>query len=277
MILSESSSAARRPTSGFAPAPRPLVSLHAELQLDRRLRKLQRLHIGVGDDELDALHPGRDHAVDRVTAAAADTDHLDLRAAWGSRRDTECEFPRIDSLAPCSPHGYSVYYLQTTSKHRAQLRSQTLILRRPQDARAMGIQAACRWWRQTPAASARRASSTAAPGSRYAPEPAAGFRPHPAGRAAAPPPVMTQPAPNRLQHAALAQVFAQQVEELARARLQNLAEQTLRTMRAACPGWPFNSISACCDTDVTHRVAVEALQRLRLLHRQRAGPQQDRW
>ena len=78
--FSVSSSAACRPTFGSAPAPSPLVSLAADLQLDRRGVQLQRLQVGVGDDELDAVEPGRDHAVDGVAAAAADADDLDARA-----------------------------------------------------------------------------------------------------------------------------------------------------------------------------------------------------
>ena len=55
--------------------------LDAELQLDGRLRELERLAVGVGDDELDAFDAGADHAVDGVAAAAADADDLDPRAA----------------------------------------------------------------------------------------------------------------------------------------------------------------------------------------------------
>ena len=36
----------------------PLGQLGADLQLDRRLIEVQRLQIGVGDDELDAVEPG---------------------------------------------------------------------------------------------------------------------------------------------------------------------------------------------------------------------------
>ena len=78
MILSESSSAALRPTSGLAPAPKPVGQLHAELDLHRRAGEVQRLQIGVGDDELDAFHSGLNHAVDGVGAAAAHADHLDV-------------------------------------------------------------------------------------------------------------------------------------------------------------------------------------------------------
>ena len=50
----------------------------AELELDRRRGGAQRLEIGVGDDELHAGELGADHPVDRVRAAAAEADDLDL-------------------------------------------------------------------------------------------------------------------------------------------------------------------------------------------------------
>ena len=40
----------------------------------------QRLRVGVGADELHALHAAVDHVLDRVAAATADADHLDLGA-----------------------------------------------------------------------------------------------------------------------------------------------------------------------------------------------------
>ena len=83
MILSVSSSAALRPISGFAPAPRPLVSLLPNWNLHRRLRRFQRLQVGVRRDKLHALDLGADHAVDGVAAAAAHANHLDLRALMG--------------------------------------------------------------------------------------------------------------------------------------------------------------------------------------------------
>ena len=54
--------------------------LRADLNLDRRRIALQRLHVGVGDDELDAFEPDLHHPVDGVAAAAADADDLDARA-----------------------------------------------------------------------------------------------------------------------------------------------------------------------------------------------------
>ena len=80
MILSVSSSAAWRPTFGSAPAPSPLVSLLPICSLIGAGVGAQRLQVGVGDDELDAVEAGLHHAVDGVAAAAADADHLDARA-----------------------------------------------------------------------------------------------------------------------------------------------------------------------------------------------------
>src|SRR5256885_6103095 len=50
----------------------------AELQLHRRLRKLQRLQIGIRRDEFHALHFGANHSVDRVAAATAHADYFYL-------------------------------------------------------------------------------------------------------------------------------------------------------------------------------------------------------
>ena len=78
-MRSRSSSAAWRPISGFGARAQALGDARAELQLHFGLVALQRLRIGVGADELHALHALRDHVVDRVAAAAADADHLDYR------------------------------------------------------------------------------------------------------------------------------------------------------------------------------------------------------
>ena len=80
MIFSVSSSAAERPTFGSAPAPSPLVSLLPICSLTGAALMLQRLQVGVGDDELDAVEAGAHHPVDGVAAAAADADHLDAGA-----------------------------------------------------------------------------------------------------------------------------------------------------------------------------------------------------
>ena len=56
-----------------------LGQLGADLQLDGRRVRPQRLKVGVGDDELDALEAGLHHPVDGVAAAAADAHDLDAR------------------------------------------------------------------------------------------------------------------------------------------------------------------------------------------------------
>ncbi len=72
------SSAERRPISGFAPAPRPLVSALPKLDLVRRHVGFERLQVGVRDDELDAVEVAADHGVDGVAAAATDADDEDF-------------------------------------------------------------------------------------------------------------------------------------------------------------------------------------------------------
>ena len=78
--LSVSSSAACRPTFGIGAGAEPLRQLAADLDLVRRGVELQRLQVGVGDDELDAVESGLHHAVDGIAAAAADAHHLDAGA-----------------------------------------------------------------------------------------------------------------------------------------------------------------------------------------------------
>jgi hypothetical protein len=57
----------------------PLGQLRADLNLDWRGVVLQRLPIGIGDDELDAFESHERHAVDGVAPASADADDLDAR------------------------------------------------------------------------------------------------------------------------------------------------------------------------------------------------------
>ena len=70
----------------------PLGQLRADLELVGRGIELQRLQVGVDDDELDAVEAGGDHAVDGVAAAAADADDLDPGAGadLGIERQTQC-------------------------------------------------------------------------------------------------------------------------------------------------------------------------------------------
>ena len=79
-MRSRSSSAAARPISGLAPAPRPLVISPPIAARFLRCHILQRLGVGVGADEIHALHLHVvNHVLDGVTATAANTDHLDDR------------------------------------------------------------------------------------------------------------------------------------------------------------------------------------------------------
>ena len=56
-----------------------LGDLRAHLDDARRLRHGQRLRVGVGDDEIDALQSGGDHVVDGIAAGAADAEDGDAR------------------------------------------------------------------------------------------------------------------------------------------------------------------------------------------------------
>ena len=51
--------------------------LLADVELDVRIGHEKGLCVGVDRDELDALEPGLDHAVDGVDTSAADADDLD--------------------------------------------------------------------------------------------------------------------------------------------------------------------------------------------------------
>src|SRR5205814_8048049 len=57
----------------------PAGQLAADVELDVGVAHEQRLRVGVDGDELDALEPDLDHAVDGVDAATADSDDLDDR------------------------------------------------------------------------------------------------------------------------------------------------------------------------------------------------------
>ena len=62
---------------GVRARAQPFRQLRAQLQLHWRLRKLQRLQVGIGGDEFDALDLRADHAVDGVRSAASHADHFD--------------------------------------------------------------------------------------------------------------------------------------------------------------------------------------------------------
>ena len=95
-----SSSAAWRPMSRIGAGAQTARHLAADLNLDLRRVELQRLQIGVGDDELDALEAGLNHPVDGVPAAATDADDFDPGAGPGFVGQLQAEILR--SAAACS-------------------------------------------------------------------------------------------------------------------------------------------------------------------------------
>jgi len=66
---------------GIGAGAEPARQLNAELKLNRRIRDLEGLRVGIGDDELDPFDTCGNHAVDGVIAAAADADDLDTGTA----------------------------------------------------------------------------------------------------------------------------------------------------------------------------------------------------
>ena len=79
---------------GIGAGAESLRQLAAELYLDGRRRAAQRLHVGVGHDELDAGELRGHHAAHRVAAAPAEADDLDLRCL---RRVVQ-----LEERAPCA-------------------------------------------------------------------------------------------------------------------------------------------------------------------------------
>ena len=77
LMSSRDSAAAPCPICGFAPAPRPLVRLRADVQLEVGVGHLERLGVRVRGDELHAGQAGVDHPVDGIGSTAADADDLD--------------------------------------------------------------------------------------------------------------------------------------------------------------------------------------------------------
>ena len=68
-----------------------LRHLRAHLHDALRLRHRQRLRVGVGDDEIDALQPGSDHVVDGIAACATDAEDGDPRFQLADVRGCEIE------------------------------------------------------------------------------------------------------------------------------------------------------------------------------------------
>src|SRR6185437_2221656 len=68
------------PHLGIRAGAEALGELRAELQFQRRLRKLERLQVGIAGDEFHALNLRANHAIDGVATSAAHTDDFDARA-----------------------------------------------------------------------------------------------------------------------------------------------------------------------------------------------------
>ena len=100
MISSSDSSAAARPTSGRAPAPRPWVTPTPIWMRRSALRLRQRLRVGVADDEIDAFEVRADHVVDGVAAGAADAEHGDARLATPVLLRASFRFSVIAPISP---------------------------------------------------------------------------------------------------------------------------------------------------------------------------------
>ena len=64
-------------------------------------RSVERLRVGIGDDEVDALHVGAHHVGDGVAARAADADHADPRAQLVDFRPDEIDAHAKNSSPQC--------------------------------------------------------------------------------------------------------------------------------------------------------------------------------
>src|SRR3546814_18023676 len=64
----------------------------------RSRRGVERLRVGVGDDEIDALDARRDHVCDGIAARAADADHRDARLQLVDLRRANIDAHQIVSL-----------------------------------------------------------------------------------------------------------------------------------------------------------------------------------
>ena len=73
----------------------------AELNAVLGARGGERLRVGVGDDELDAVEAGRDHVVDGIAAGAADADDGDARLQVDELWKLQLDAHRVRALPPC--------------------------------------------------------------------------------------------------------------------------------------------------------------------------------
>src|SRR5207247_10493821 len=105
----------------------PFGELRANLDFVRGAAQLQRLQIGVHDDELDAVEARLDHAIDGVAAASAHPDHLDPRARPAFLIELQPQRRRLDaallSLSQTSHASASLSLAGVTRLRRSQKNS----------------------------------------------------------------------------------------------------------------------------------------------------------
>src|SRR5690606_33548771 len=82
---------------GIGAGAQALGDVRAELERGLGVDLVERLCIGIGTDELDAIHGILDHVLDGIASAAADTDHLDNRVL----RQIFYNFKKAHGVAPC--------------------------------------------------------------------------------------------------------------------------------------------------------------------------------
>src|SRR3546814_3787231 len=75
-----------------------LGDLRPQLDTPFGRRSVERLRVGVGDDEIDALDARRDHVCDGIAARAADADHRDARLQLVDLRRANLDAHQIVSL-----------------------------------------------------------------------------------------------------------------------------------------------------------------------------------
>ena len=163
---SVSSSAAARPTSGSAPAPSPFVSFSPSCTLIGRDALLERLHVGVGDDELHAGEAGPHHAVDGIAAAAADADDLDA-GAQPPRVVAELDSQRIGvGIVACTSPAASSPFQASRFRSigvRIACRSRRPLPPRPPQLSVFAPASAPRRWRRPAVRRTRAGSARSAP------------------------------------------------------------------------------------------------------------------
>ena len=84
------------PDLRFAPGAETSGDLGSQRNTKFRLRALQRLQVRIDGDELHIGEPRLNHTVDRVAAAAADTDDLNDRRTGARRRDRKIVFVNLE-------------------------------------------------------------------------------------------------------------------------------------------------------------------------------------